>query len=152
MSTLFSASVKTSAVGAGAAAFAIRAPATAGAGARPRLKKITVVVHSAPAASAIDLYRLPNANIGIPNASVLGQGFTAADLSGVNVDTGWASQPTLPAGSPVPLDGCSLAGTVGNGAVITFAEPGLTIEPGTTLVGWAPAGSAVLRVTPVWEE
>src|ERR1017187_775689 len=112
MSTLFSASVKTSAVGAGAAAFAVRAPAAAGVAGRPRLKKITITVHSAAAFSPIDLYRLPNANIGVANVSALGQGLVAADISGTYVDSGWSSQPSLPAGSPVPIDGCSIAGTI----------------------------------------
>jgi len=151
MGAMFGVSVITpGAVGAGAAAAVIRAAATAGPGARPKIRRITLVIHASPNTSAIDVYRVPVGNIGTPNVSVIGQGYVAAEVSATNVDTAWSAAPSLPA-SPVRIDGCSLLGTLGNGAILQFVEP-LVLEPNTGLLLWSTLAGAQLRITPVWEE
>jgi hypothetical protein len=150
MGASFSASVITPGAISAASPIAVIRAAVSGNGARPRIKRITVVIHGAAANSSVDCYRVPVGNIGTPNTSVLGQGRQSADVSVTNVDTAWSAAPTLPSGTPVPVDGATIAGTIGNGQIFSFDD--FTLEPNTGLLLWAAIGAGQLRITPAWEE
>jgi hypothetical protein len=145
----FSVTVKTpGAVGANAPVALIRAAA----GSRPRMVRIEIINHAAPATSTvIDFYRIPSGNVGSGPTSFLGQPYQSADVALTNVDIAWAGAPTVPGGA-VPFGGVTLGGSIGLGQIYTFPAPDWTLDPQTGLLLWAPSAGAQLRITPHWSE
>lgn len=143
----FSISVKTpgAIAGGGAAALTIIAGTN-----RPRIKRIEAIVHASPVASAVDVYRVTSANFGIATLPSLWQGCATQDVGLTGFGVVWSVAPTLPAGA-VALNGVSLAGVIGNGAVMNFPDSEI-LEPGTALLLWCALAASQLRFNIFGEE
>lgn len=155
--SLISTTVKTpgAIAGGGAPVFAIRPGASGSNKPRPRIKRVTFVVNGNVANTVVDVYRIDgtlSSSIGTPSTSQLGQPYAYQDAAAIttNVDTVWSAAPAI--GTLSPIDGVSINGVIGQGAVLVFPEPGIVLELGQILLGWAPVAGAQLRITPVWEE